>query len=293
MRNTLIYLTVVMLLACCGGTAASIDKANDAARGRHTQRLCDALQTVEAGQRLNVVISGVYAVGPEHQIFYDPDELTCRFDVQPVTWVEFAATAGQSDAFAREINAADDSARVRRAYVTFTGELHGPGLVAPDDPSLPTMVAFANRTKSRRYGHSSGFRTKLVVTKIEHVKSVDESVVWPSVVTQPDSLTVEHAEVPQYPAMARNVGIAGDVVMKVIVTRGAVTEVHVISGDRMLSDESVRNVKTWQFSPETTIAFSTTVSYELENRRAGETTTPRVELQLPERVRVVGARNNW
>lgn len=282
-------LVSALLLMFSMGCAAAPVAASAAAR-RTT--LCEALGSIDAGERRIVTISGIYLVGAEHQIFYDPNELTCRIDVQPETWVEFARDV-TNDELSRLLQRQPDSWESRRAHVTFTGELNGPGLVAPDDLSFPQMAAFANRTRNRRYGHLNTYRTKLVVTEVNDVKSVPESVPLPSGRSTPAVPVVRRAEVPQYPEMAWNVGITGDVVIDVEVSGGQVSKAEARSGDRMLAGEAVRNVKTWQFATDVSAAFTTTFSFNVEARNTGESTSPRIELDLPERVRITAARNGW
>jgi TonB family protein len=155
------------------------------------------------------------------------------------------------------------------------------------------MAAFANRTRNRRYGHLKAYRTKLVVTEVDDVKSVPEAVPWPSARSTKAGPVVRRAEVPQYPEMAWNVGITGDVVIDVEVSGGQVAKAEVRSGDRMLAGEAVRNVKTWQFATGVSASFTTTFSFNVETRNTGESTSARIELDLPERVRITAARNGW
>jgi TonB family protein len=179
--------------------------------------------------------------------------------------------------------------------VTFTGELYGPGAVAADDLSFSPLLAFMNRTRNRRYGHLNGFRTKLVVSAVNGVKVVPESVPrdQPSGRSRPSTPVVEHAEVPRYPEMAWNVGITGKVILDVTVSGGHVSSAEVKSGDRMLSNEAVRNVRTWQFAADTNTTFTTTFTYDVEHRLTGTSRAPRFELQLPFTVHITAASNDW
>lgn len=286
MRRGSLFAALTLLVMRCAATSAAAH-----AEARQTS-LCDALASIGDGERRIVTITGVYIVGPEHQIFYDPNELTCRRDVQPETWVEFA-----NDAVSNELNEIMRDRRpfeeTRRAQVTFTGELHGPGAVRPDDPSLSPLIAFANRIRDRRYGHLNGFRTKFVVKDVTNVRSVPASSPWPARRPTREVTVVERAEVPRYPEMAWNAGISGDVVLQVTVTGGEVSNVIVTSGDRMLAPEAVQNVKTWKFTPSTTSTFVSTFSFNLEMRDTAASKAPRIELELPGRVRITAARNGW
>jgi TonB family protein len=250
------------------------------------------LAEIHDGEIRTVTLSGIYATGYEHNIFYDPNTPVCIADVQPETWVQFASGVTNVD-LTRLFERAEGSWETRRAYVTFSGEIHGPGIVAPDDTSFPGVAALANRARNRRYGHMGGHRTKFVVTSISDVKSVPDSVPWPSGPSSNPPRLVERAELPQYPPMAWNFGVTGDVILEVTVSGGRVVDVHVKSGDRMLSAEAIRNVKTWQLAAQTSATFTTTFSFDIEPRNTGESTSPRIELQLPENVRITAARNGW
>lgn len=285
---------VALLTACSHAPAQSLQVSHQAAPqvSHQQQRLCDALSEIGAGERRRVTLSGIYAVGPEHATFYDPNELSCRVDVQPQTWVEFAPKV-RNEELERIIATQRSIAGTRRAHVTFTGDLYGPGAVAPDDRSFPQMTAFANRVRNRRYGHLNAYRTKLLVMEVSDVRSVPDSAPWPANRSLSTMPVVERAEVPRYPQMAWNVGITGDVVLDVTVTDGRVSKAEVRSGDRMLSDEAVRNVQTWQFAPATNATFTTTFTYDVEHRLTGADRAPRIELRLPTTVHITAASNDW
>ena len=88
----------------------------------------------------------------ESQFLYDPRTLLCSLDVQPATWVVLSKSVTEDSRF-REFAAP-------RAYVTFKGVLHGPGIVEEDDLSIPIVGSFANRIAFDRYGHHSIRRTR-------------------------------------------------------------------------------------------------------------------------------------
>ena len=52
-----------------------------------TTSLCAALQSVDRGQELPIVVSGIFAVGRESQFLWDPRQPACEEDVQPSTSV--------------------------------------------------------------------------------------------------------------------------------------------------------------------------------------------------------------
>ncbi len=77
--------------------------------------LCRALERLEAGDQIPVVVSGIYAVGN----FYDPAELACRSNIDPTTCIEFSPELLRPpdfDVFYRKL---------LRVYATFEGILHG------------------------------------------------------------------------------------------------------------------------------------------------------------------------
>ncbi len=260
-------------------------RASDDKPGQAEVKLCDALEAVGRGQRLAVRVSGIYVVSYERQMLYDPEQRACPTAVQPTTWVEFARSAGKNDALQRALGESS------RASVTFRGELYGPQVIGPDDLSLPPLIAYAKRAPVQGYGHLNAFRTKLVVEEVLSARAVPKSE--PPWTPEADpKLEVLHAEVPQYPGMPRAAGIEGTVIIEVTVKDGKVTKTFRKAGDRMLAGEATTNIETWQFKPGTDAVFTTTFVYALERRRAGDE-LPRVELTLPELVKVTAASFEW
>jgi TonB family protein len=251
--------------------------------------LCQVLQGVQPGERIPVRIGGIYVVGYEHQVLYDPKQPSCNANIQPATWVEFATGAARDEGLERLLRESG------RALVTFDGELYGPGAVGPDNLSLAPNVAFANRVAASRYGHLSAFRTKLVVDKIVSVAAVPDSqpsdAVWaePAGSGGPDPVS---ADLPRYPPLARRAGISGEVVIEVTVKEGRVASVEVKRGDRMLAAEAVANIHTWHFAAGADDSFTTTFVFQLERRSAGDQ-QPRMELHLPDSVRITAASYDW
>lgn len=55
---------------------------------------------------------------------------------------------------------------------------------------------------------------------------------------------------PSYPLIAKNAGIAGTVVLQVIISRaGTVQSLHVVSGPKMLRQSAIDAVQTWRYKP--------------------------------------------
>jgi TonB family protein len=291
-RTILVPMIVAIALMLTACAAAPRPPQHGGLRAPNTVTLCNALSAITAGQRQPVTISGVFVVGPESQVLYDPSETICSFDVQPSTWIEFAPGV-HDDRLDQIMSTRRPFEETRRAYVTFRGDLLGPGVLGADDPSLATPLAFANRSRNRRYGHLNGYRTKLVVNEVFTVKSVPPSAPWPTTSTPTAAVLITRAEVPRYPELARNSGITGVVMIDVTVSGGEVMEGKVRSGDRMLADDALRNVKSWQFAPGTNMRFTTTFTYEVERRSSRASREPRVELQLPSWVHITAPSNDW
>jgi TonB family protein len=247
--------------------------------------LCEALEEIKPGEILSVEVMGVYEVDYEFGVFFDPEHQHCTWDVDPTTWVEFASNVPRPNLLERLLEGS------RRARVTFRGKLYGPGAVLPDDPALPYAAALANRFAHTRYGHLNSHRTQLVVEEIGDVAEVPRNTPWEwgGKPQEPQPACPVRMDIPAYPEVARKHGFAGTVVLEVTVREGAVTSVTIRSGDRVLSSEAVKNVRTWKFEPDTSTVFSTSFEFQLERRRTGESGATRVELSLPAMVRITAA----
>lgn len=252
-------------------------------------RLCEALAEIKAGEQRTVEVVGIYTFGFEHQVLYDPEEPRCRANVQPATWVEFTESTNVG-ALGRAVGKSE------RALVTVRGVLYGPRLPHADSPNLLGEIAGGIRVSNRGYGHLNVFRTKLIVETFVDAKPVPASVPrlieWNS---PPKEVTprVVSAPMPTYPHFARFGGIEGIVEVRVNVRHGTVTETHVLQGDRILAEDTVKNIRSWRFDSDVTTWFVTRFIYELERREAGANTNSRVDAQLPTFVRVIGASNDW
>jgi len=277
MSATVITTIAALLMGACVSPALPIT-------------LCNALAAVNAGERMPVEIRGIYVVGAEHSVLYDPAEPRCRMNVQPATWIEFAPDYQENETLGRLL------AQDGRAFVTFRGDLNGPGPASPDDPAVDAVLSGVKRRLSmRRYGHLSAFRTKLVVAEVRNVEAVPASVPWEVNWNQPpasNDLKLTHVTAPSYPELARKAGVSGEVVLDVTVTDGVVSAA-VRSGDRMLSGQTLADVKTWSFARGVNTKFISRFIYRLEQRPTGTDSNPRLNLHLPLQVEITAAEDDW
>jgi len=106
-------------------------------------------------------------------------------------------------------------------------------------------------------------------------------------------LFVRRAEVPRYPDLALQAGMVATIQVTVTVKKGSVTDATVFTATpsgRFFQQFTLANIRTWEFDGGVDTSFVTTFSYELSGTVTGELENPRVELQLPFHVRVVGSR---
>jgi hypothetical protein len=254
--------------------------------------LCAALASVDRGQEQKVVVSGIYTVGYEDQRLYDPDQLRCAEDVAPATWIEFAPGGVDATQLSKLIR--DD----RRAYVTFEGTLFGPPPLGPDSPKAHAAMSAALRMRGGRYGHMSGYRTQMVVTRVLAAGRVPKETPWggewsPQELAQ-RRLQLQRADLPTYPYSARLAGLEGEVEVEVTLKDGKVAATRVITGDRALAAAAVANIETWTFAADVSETFTTRFIYALD-RRFGPMHSQKAELELdlPFSVRITAPRNGW
>src|ERR1700682_5840334 len=120
MRKLMWSVVAVLRITCLSAPAQSLQVSHEGAHAVQEEQLCEVLANIRAGERRSVTISGIYVVGPEHQTFYDPQEPTCRADVQPETSIEFLPGV-RSDELDRLFKRGSGDWSSRRAYVTFAG----------------------------------------------------------------------------------------------------------------------------------------------------------------------------
>lgn len=96
-------------------------------------------------------------------------------------------------------------------------------------------------------------------------------------------LTLEHADVPFYPPIARAGRISGAVGITVQVKDGSVSDATAKSGPAILATAAAENVRTWRFHRWVNTRFSTKFIYRIETNKQF-LADPRIELELPLRV---------
>ncbi len=102
-----------------------------------------------------------------------------------------------------------------------------------------------------------------------------------------EALTVQHADVPSYPPIARTARVSGTVQVLVTVKDGLVINAKAnSSANPLLVNAATDNVKTWKFSPQTDATFQTTYVYQLEKEEISILDNPHIEMQLPTIVRI-------
>lgn len=248
--------------------------------------ICRALESVEPGDQIPVVLSGIYAVN----YLYDPDEPVCRLDVQRSTCVEFSPSLDippEFEALHKE---------TLRVYVTFRGILHGPQVIPEAKiPSLPMAARLAAANRGRfcaRY-----FRTKLVTESILSFAPVPNEVPWHSSAYKKEGSEDPSFPIgmvlPKYPPAAQALDVQGMVIVAVTVSAGEVTLAAVQFGDPVLVEEALANVRTWRFSPEVNTSFSVKYDFRLEKRPTNQDKNPVLEMRLPFYVKVTGPSNDW
>jgi len=287
MRVNLYCIALLLALAAALVQADRPGPADPSSLDRPVQRLCDILARLDAGEREDVIVSGIYRASFHNSELYDPEQPLCTLDVQPSTSVDFAPDIPSAPTFDRLIE------RDGRAIVTFEGVLEGPRVLGADNPSLPPLISAMNRVAEVRYGSMPSYRTRLIVKRIVRASAVPPNMQQRALAERPKSPVLTKAELPTYPEAAQRAGITGIVTVGVRVDKGRVAAADAISGDRLLAAEAVANIKTWEFKPTDTTRFTTVFSFELEKRLTGSDQNPRLELRLPVYVRIVGAANGW
>ena len=103
---------------------------------------------------------------------------------------------------------------------------------------------------------------------------------------------VRRAEVPTYPGLGLAAGMTGTVRVQVTVRKGTVSGTIVLAstGFAAFVPSTLANIKTWEFEDAIDTTFVTTFTYEMTDMVTEELQNPRVELDLPYHVRLIGSR---
>jgi hypothetical protein len=245
--------------------------------------LCRALERIEPGDQIPVVVSGIYAIN----YLYDPAEPECRLNVKPRTCVEF------SEGLRRPSDFETLHRESLRVYATFSGTLHGSEL----DPQVEdSTIPFPARLAAVHSYCANFHPTKLVVESILDFKPVPKKVPWEhkstygKVTSQPYPIEME---LPTYPRVAINLRAEGSVILSVEVIDGGVAVAEVQFGDPELAKEAVANVQTWRFSSGVNTRLTVEYEFRLEKRSASQGANPSLDMRLPSYIRVTGPSRGW
>lgn len=251
--------------------------------------LCPLLENLRRGDRVDVVVSGIYRVGPESSVLFDPNTPLCDLDVQPTVWVDF-----DKDVKSPQLDHLLD--KYHYAAVTLRGRLEGPRPHGPERPNLPLWMEFADRFLGRRYGHLNGYRARLQVTEVMDVWKAPAHQALSYVRHRPQfprPPEVESTMVPYYPPRAQSVGLSGNVSFQIEVEKGVIQKISHINGDPVLAQGAQKVIESWTFDPAFTGRFSSNFIFRLEERRTGEDPTPIVRMRLPSEVEIIAPLNLW
>ncbi len=109
---------------------------------------------------------------------------------------------------------------------------------------------------------------------------------------QDPSPHLHRADLPLYPPVAWAANISGTVNIRVTVANGVVVDAQAVKLERTdqaflyLVNPSVANVKTWQFDSQVNTTFVVTYLYKIQGRYSSQNSNPRIELALPNLVKI-------
>jgi len=270
----LILLFVVMSQSMAGGNDYPIKPIP----------LCKALESIQPGDRIPVIIGGVYSA----DYLSDPSNPECRLEVSPVTCIEFSDHIEYPPGFLALRNQWGTFVDVE---VTFSGILFGPPLADPvrfDSSSSLEKVPILRNSKLQLWC-GGRYWTKLVVDSVLSFRKVSESSSALEAGSSHRTLPMPtFMGLPDYPPVARNIHYEGIVLAKVTVNDGIVSDVGIQFGDPVLVPEVLRNLQTWRFKKGVAATFTVTFEFVLEKRTHKEGGNPHYVLRLPRYVRVIG-----
>lgn len=243
---------------------------------RLPNRLCIVLENLQPGDRLPVILEGELS---QWFTFVDPREVICRREAAPGTKAELAAFA-EIPAELKKLHEKDG-----RALVRVAGEIYGPERGAAPDLESNIIADYSKRYSKRHHGI---YWSKLVIHEFLNVQAATDRPLWDvSGFDNTPFPNVVKADLPtHYPPMAWGVDLSGEVRVQLTIENGTIMATEVISGDRLLIDDTLANIKTWQFEPGATARFTTTFVYKLEPLPA-DATPLAVRADLPLRVEIV------
>lgn len=277
-------LSLLVMLLAMGGVdpdtrPSSSSKA--AVQKSAAVHLCAALEAIQPGDRLPVALDGFYREENEEKIFLQ-GRSSCPRDVEPVVEIEFVPGAKLPP----DLRAFLDKPR-KSAWISVTGILVGRPRESPRLSGAALGAGEENTSVNRRH--------RLIAEDIaEAWLPAEEMENQPPSPWQGDRspypVVQSFAVVSRYPQAASRLGVDGDVVVEVMLKRGNDISLRILStASPLLVDDTLAQIRTWEFDPASEAVFTTTFSYRFENLPS---TTPSVQVrtELPIRVEVVAAR---
>ena len=249
--------------------------------------LCRALESVQEGDRVRVMVSGVYA----SDYFFDPNEMACRTQIAPITCVRFSPEFEFPPA-AEKLKAGIDTPGLK---VVFGGVLHGPPFVGPADsrPSATIEGRKVNRVQAsveRNYCRQK-YSTVLVVDELLSYSVASPDTSYPSIPedTVPPVGPLSMA-LPTYPVFARMAGYEGVAIVRYRIADGSIAEAWSVFGDELVADDAVAFVRSWKFQTEVSGTRDVEIRYRLDTNTAGSNSSTSITLMMPDFVEVTAPR---
>lgn len=105
--------------------------------------------------------------------------------------------------------------------------------------------------------------------------------------TQPSLPTLTAFDCPKYPSKAQSMRLQGTVRMEITTDGHQVTNIKVLPSHPVLSEEAVKNVKTWKFADHAPTSFLVTYNYSNEGHwKKDPVTNCAAKMDLPTKVDV-------
>ncbi len=269
----------LLLIFYCGPL-----KSHDVVSEMSPITICEALENLDPGMKVPVILSGVYA----YDYLYDPKKPLCATSVQPSLCVQFHPAVELPSEFKRIF---DETSRVS---VVFQGTLSLPQKIVQDS-NEPVAVRLSSL--SVLTSCSGRFRAKLVVESIVFFESVPDTAPLKPVIGEPAApnslpIPIELAP-PKYPGAVRVAGVQGKVLLDVTITGGEVTNILWKFGDRVLVREATACVRSWKFDQDVDATLPVSFEFKLERYRVDQDRNLIFEMRLPTSVKVIGPSWDW